>query len=188
MADFKTILMPDEGFGQISVERCIAEIRAGRPVLVTCGRAPRDRLTVEALGARSAAGLEEIAEGRALLLLPAPRLRRLGLDRSEAGAIALPHIDLARISALAFNVEARIDAPVAPLSDLGQAALELVRLALVLPALLLIEIEPGEAAGDGALSAPMPRPFSIIARRAPATCASSAARRCRSKARRRRNS
>jgi GTP cyclohydrolase II len=145
VTDFKTILMPDEGFGRISVDRCIAEIRSGRPVLVTCGRARAVIMTVEALNVRSAAELQEIAAGRALLLLPAPRLRRLGLDRSEAGAIALPHIDLARIQALSFDVEARIDAPVAALSELGHAALELVRLALVLPALLLIEIEADEA-------------------------------------------
>jgi GTP cyclohydrolase II len=152
VADFKTILMPNEGFGRISVDRCIAEIRSGRPVLVTCGRTRALIMTVEGLSARSAAELGEIAAGRALLLLPAPRLRRLGLDRSEPGAIALPHIDLARIQALSFDVEARIDAPVAALSELGYAALELVRLALVLPALLLVEIEAGEAAGSALIA------------------------------------
>jgi GTP cyclohydrolase II len=145
VADFKTILMPDESFGQISVERCVSEIRAGRPVLVTSGQARGIVIAVDSLAIQSVSRLEEMAAGRALLLLPAPRLRRLGLDRSEAGAVALPHIDFTRISSLAFEVDARIDAPVAPLSELGQAALELVRLALVLPALVLIELEAGEA-------------------------------------------
>jgi GTP cyclohydrolase II len=146
VADFKSILMPDESFGEISVERSVAEIRSGRPVLVTSGGAHAIVINVESLAAQSAGRLEEIAAGRARLLLPAPRLRRLGLDRDEAGAIALPHIDPARINALSFDVEARIDAPVAALSELGHAALELARIALVLPALLLIEIEASEAA------------------------------------------
>ena len=147
MADFKSILMPEEGFGQISVERSVAELRAGRPVLINTSDGARAVvMNVEALAADSAARLEATAAGRARLLLPAPRLRRLGLERNEAGAIALPHVDLARINALSFDVEARIDAPVAALSELGHAALELARIALILPALLLIEIEPGEAA------------------------------------------
>lgn len=153
MADFKSILVPDEGFGQISVVRCIAELRAGRPVLITSGIGSAIVMSVEALDARSSAQLDELAVGRARLLLPAPRLRRLGLERSEAGALALPHIDLARISALSFDVEAHIDAPVAALTALGQAALELARVALVLPVLLLIEIEAEEAAQAALVSA-----------------------------------
>jgi GTP cyclohydrolase II len=146
VADFKNILVPKESFGQISVERCIAELRAGRPVLVTSGGGSAIVMSVEALNAQSAARLDELAAGRARLLLPAPRLRRLGLERSEAGALALPRIDLARISALSFGVEAHIDAPVAALTALGQAALELARIALVLPALLFIEVDSEEAA------------------------------------------
>jgi GTP cyclohydrolase II len=149
VADFKSILMPGEAFGAISVERSIAEIRSGRPVLLSAGGARAVAVNVESLAAQSIGPLEEMAQGRARLLLTAPRLRRLGLDRSEAGAIALPHIDLARIHSLSFDIEARIDAPVAALSELGQAALELARIALVLPALLLIEIEPSEAVGTG---------------------------------------
>ena len=146
MADFKSILTPDEGFGQVSVERSVAELRAGRPVLITAGGARAIVMTVESIGARSAGRLDEIAAGRARLLLPAPRLRRLGLDRNEPGAIALPHIDLGRINALSFDVETRVDAPVAALSELGHAALELARIALVLPALLIIDVAAGEGA------------------------------------------
>lgn len=152
MADFKNILMPDEGFGQVTVERGVAEIRSGRPVLITSAGARAIVMNVESLGAEVAARLEETATGRAQLLLPAPRLRRLGLDRVEPGAIALPHIALARINALSFDVEARIDAPVAAVSELGHAALELARIALVLPALLLIEIEADEAANAALVS------------------------------------
>ena len=148
MDDFKSVLMPNESFGQLSVERCIGEIRSGRPVIVTCGTARALAIPAEALNSQSAAEIDPIAAGRALLLLTAPRLRRLGLERSEAGAVALPHIDMPRISALAFEVEARIDAPVAPLSNLGQAALELIRLSLVLPAIVLIEIEADDKSGN----------------------------------------
>ena len=153
MADYKTSSMPGEPFGQLSVERCIGEIRSGRPVIVAASGARAIVMTAESLDPRSVGEIEEFAAGRALLLLSAPRLRRLGLDRNEAGAVALPEIDLARISTLVFDIEAHVDAPVAPLGDLGQAAMELIRLALVLPAILLIEIEPGESAGAALFSA-----------------------------------
>jgi GTP cyclohydrolase II len=65
-------------------------------------------------------------------------LRRLGLDRQEAGALALPKLNLARIAHLSVETEARIDAPVSALSGQDEAALELMRLALVLPALVVL--------------------------------------------------
>lgn len=144
--------MPAEGIGRVSVERCVGELRSGRPIVVSSAGARAIVLTVESLDAQYAGRLEDVAAGRARLLLAAPRLRRLGLERNEAGAIAVPHIDFARIAALSFGIEARIDAPVAGLSEIGHAALELARIALVLPALLLIAIEAGETA-EGALLA-----------------------------------
>ena len=123
--------------GQIKVERALAEIRSGRPVVV-CG--PQGNLIatpVEALDEAMALDLEALATGRARLLLAAPRLRRLGLERQEAGALALPKLDLTRIAHLSVETEARIDAPVSALSVQDEAALELMRLAFVLPAVVV---------------------------------------------------
>ena len=111
VAEIKYIFDAEGGSAQIAVERALAEVRAGRPVIVKAGRSHVLMLCVEALDERHVATFESLGKRRARLLLPAPRLRRLGLDRVKPGAIALPTIDLARIAMLALEVGARIDAP-----------------------------------------------------------------------------
>jgi GTP cyclohydrolase II len=123
--------------GQIKVERALSEIRSGRPVAVFGAQTCLIATPIEALDGALARDLDQMAQGRARLILAAPRLRRLGLDRKEAGALALPKLDLARIASLAVETDARIDAPVSSLSREDEAALELMRLALVLPALVV---------------------------------------------------
>ncbi|KMO43073.1 GTP cyclohydrolase [Methylobacterium tarhaniae] len=134
---------------QIEVERALAEVRAGRPVALR-GADPVLALSVEALDGDAAAALTALAGTGARLVLPAPRLRRLGLvDRQEAGAVALPVIDPARVEVLALRLDGRIDAPVAPVSSGDEAALALMALAQVLPAVLVV---PGEAMPPGTLA------------------------------------
>ncbi|HKH96678.1 MAG TPA: GTP cyclohydrolase, partial [Beijerinckiaceae bacterium] len=125
---------------QTSVERAIAEFRAGRPVLIA-----RDDGVVLAIGAEDLTAddcerLDAVAQGSARLVLPAARLRRLGLDRKVAGSVSLPTLDRARIEMLALKVDARIDAPVACMTPLHEDALELARLGLVLPAVIVIPV------------------------------------------------
>ncbi|AWN50156.1 GTP cyclohydrolase [Methylobacterium terrae] len=139
----------DQVRDQVGVERALAEIRAGRPVALR-GTDPVLALSAEALDEATNAALAALAGTGARLVLPAPRLRRLGLaDRKDAGAVALPAIDPARIEALALRLDARIDAPVAPASAGDEAALALAALAQVLPAVVVV---PGEAAPPGTLS------------------------------------
>ena len=149
VAEIKNILEAEGGFGHIAVERALSELRAGRPVIVKAGRSHIMMLCVEALDARHVESLEALGKHRARLLLPAPRLRRLGLDRSKPGAIALPSINLDRIATLTLEVGARIDAPVATLGRLDLAALELARLALVLPAVVSLPVSVRDIEGEG---------------------------------------
>ncbi len=131
--------------GQIDVERVIAEVRAGRPVVL---RAAAERLVVaaaEAVDETLAADFEYAAPGSAQLVLAGPRLRRLGLSRPQGGFVALPNIELKRLQALAFGVDARIDAPVASLPPIYEGALELMRLAQLLPAALVLSAPGAEA-------------------------------------------
>ncbi len=134
--------------GETSVDRGIAEFRAGRPILIEDDGVAILALGVEALDADLTARLEASAAGLARLALPAPRLRRLGVDRTSAGVIALPRVDAERILTLAFKTGARIDAPVAIAHPIDEAALELARLALVLPAAIIIPVDAGSAATD----------------------------------------
>ena len=149
VAEIKNIFDAEGGSGQISVERALAEVRAGRPVIVKAGRSHVLMLCVEALDERHVGAFETLGKRRARLLLPAPRLRRLGLDRTKPGAIALPSIDIARINILSLETAARIDAPVAALGRLDLAVFELVRLALVLPAVVVLPVAVRDIEGDG---------------------------------------
>ena len=100
MTDRKRSVIGGAAFGHIQVERAIAEVRSGRPVLVTAPQGAMLAVSFEALDAELMAQLEAIAQGRARLVLAAPRLRRLGIERQAPGFIALPTLDFARISAL----------------------------------------------------------------------------------------
>jgi GTP cyclohydrolase II len=131
---------------QVAVERAISEIRSNRPVLVQ----EEDTLLVfpaETLDEERAVFLSRFSENRpqrqAHLLLTAPRLHRLGLERSTAGSITLPHIDRERITTLALVPGVRIDAPVTKTTPLEDSVLELARLALVLPSMVVIPVEEG---------------------------------------------
>ena len=124
----------------IRVDRAISEIRSGRPVLIRAGQSLAVATIVENLDAARASWLETHAKRFSRLVLPAPRLRRLGFDRTDAGAIALPRIDLPRIETLSLQTGARFDAPVTALSKIDRAALELARLSLVLPAVVVTAV------------------------------------------------
>lgn len=138
-----TNVRPSTGLEQTLVERALGEVRAGRPVVID-GAEPTLVASAEALA--DLPGLHGPSPGQARLVLPAPRLRRLGLDRTQAGCVALPLVDPARVETLALRVDAGIDAPVSPASPVDEEALELLRLAFVLPAAVAVSgVEhPGE--------------------------------------------
>jgi GTP cyclohydrolase II len=131
-----------------SVERAIMEFRSGRPVVIDGERASALVVGAETLAGRVSAELDAVAHGHAHLVLPPARLRRLGLDRQAPGLVALPVVDRERIETLALKVEGRIDAPVRPAEAVDEEALELARLSLILPAVVVvplaaeIEIDP----------------------------------------------
>jgi len=132
--------------GQISVERALAEFRAGRPVRITGDGVSLLAVGIEGLDEDLAKALERKAADRARLVLPRARLRRLGAERGSAGIIALPEIDLKRVTHLSLAPDARLDAPVGCLQPLDEAALELARLSLVLPAVVTVSVSPDDPA------------------------------------------
>ncbi len=141
MSDWLEVFQNRNGLDEIVVERAIAEFRAGRPVVVAGASDALLVCGVEALDATMARDLDRLAEGRARLILPAARLRRLGLERTVPGTVALPTIDPQRIECLSLRIDARIDAPVAPVTGIDGTALELARLALTLPAIIAFPVE-----------------------------------------------
>ncbi|WP_353186745.1 GTP cyclohydrolase II RibA [Bosea sp. (in: a-proteobacteria)] len=139
---------------RVAVERTIAEFRAGRPVLLRDGENLALVLSAELADSELVRRLDTLAAGNGHLVLTPARLRRLGArERAEPGIFALPAIDLERIACLAFRLESRMDAPVAPASALDGAALELARLSLVLPAVLVVPIGAAAVAGESLVAA-----------------------------------
>ncbi len=131
------------------VERALAEFRTGRPVLLTAAEEACLVLSAESLRQRVVEGLASFAPGQARLVLPAARLRRMGLaGRREAGVLACPLPDAARVQGLAFGIGVKVDAPVAPAGRLDETALELARLALLAPAVYALPLAADMATAD----------------------------------------
>lgn len=131
---------------QTRVERAMAEFRAARPVLIVGETQAVLACGVEGLEAPLAEALAHLAAGTPRLVLPAARLRRLGLERSLPGRMALPAIDLKRIEQLALVIDAKADAPVAPVDALDETALELARLALTVPVAVVVPVDAARLA------------------------------------------
>jgi GTP cyclohydrolase II len=141
MGEVSEILGLFDTAGERAVDRAIAEYRAGRPVAVIEGSEALVVLNVEALDHRVATALDQLAPGRARLILPAARLRRLGLDRTQPGIVTFPVPNAERAETLALKIDGRIDAPVAPVVALDDSALELARLTLVTPAVYAVPVD-----------------------------------------------
>ena len=146
----RVTLSLSEDRDRTAVERAIAELRMGRPVIIESEDGGILVHGLEDLTAERAAQLEALSGGKARLVLPGARLRRLGAT-GENGTIPLPTIDLARVRMLAFELEARLDAPVGAVSRPDEVALELARLALALPAVIVLPLDANAIAVDASL-------------------------------------
>lgn len=133
----------------VAVDRAISEFRAGRPVLLRAGERLALVLSAELAESDLVGRLDGLSGGKAHLALSAARLRRLGAkSRSETGILAMPTLDLARIEMLALKIDGKVDAPVAPAAEMDDAALELARLSLVLPAAIVVPVGAEAVAGE----------------------------------------
>ncbi|WP_441997395.1 GTP cyclohydrolase II RibA [Microvirga sp. 2TAF3] len=139
----RVVLSLSEDLAVTAVERAITEFRSARPLVIDGPAGSALVLGIEDLDEAMAAQIEAIAGGHAHLVLPPARLRRLGLEREMPGVVALPSVDRARIEMLALKIEGRIDAPVRAAGFLDEDALELARLSLVLPAVIVVPLAAG---------------------------------------------
>ncbi|MBZ6077829.1 GTP cyclohydrolase II RibA [Microvirga puerhi] len=139
----RLVLSLSEDPAVTAVERAVMEFRSARPVVIDGTNGSALALGIEDLDDAMAEQIEAIAGGHAHLVLPPARLRRLGLVRDAAGSVALPTVDKQRIEALALKMDGRIDAPVRPATSIDEEALELARLSLVLPAVIVVPLTAG---------------------------------------------
>jgi GTP cyclohydrolase II len=119
---------------RLAVERAVAELRAGRPVLLRDGgRTPLLVVAFENLDAEALRVLKWHDAG-ARVVISAARLRHLGAADAGAGAVPLDSLDLDQLAALVANPDAQLEGGARPAGASEAAALELVRLSLLLPA------------------------------------------------------
>ncbi len=133
----------------VGVGRGLAEFRAGRPVLVTGRGGPLLALPVEGLdGERLAAFRALCAPIRPRLVITASRARSLGLEAAEPLALELAaDADAATILTMVADAEARHDFVPEPAGAAAIAAIDLVKLAQILPAVLVADTRADRLAG-----------------------------------------
>ena len=133
---------------QVGFGRGLAEFRAGRPLLIVDRPHRLVALPVEGLDD------DRLTAFRALCAPVAPRLivtarraRALGIDaHAPVGLPLAADTDAKTILALVFDAAARHTAPTQDVGRAANAAIDLVKLAQVLPAVLVAEISAATAA------------------------------------------
>ena len=137
---------------QIAVERGLAEFRCGRPVILTSAEEMVTVLPVDGMTDEAFVSFRRLcAPARPHLLITARRARALGLE--GAGPTGLPVGDLhdrAAIFSLAADAQVTRRLEVVPIGKTAAAAIELAKLARLLPALLACEHARGAATASEA--------------------------------------
>lgn len=137
----------------IRCERASAELRAGRPVLITHGQ---QRLATLALDSATRGGFEAFAtaaEGRHYLHLSAARSKVLGATAEQGVRVVLQGRDFDTLPALAYLRDTALLEPGwAPGDALDAATVELARLGLLLPAMVSVSLSAAASAFDGCLT------------------------------------
>lgn len=126
---------------EVSVERALAELRSGRPVIMNAGAALYIVHGAENVDEDALTALKAVAASEPQLVLSQPRLRSLGYQTEEPGIIPLENVKAAEIHDLIVQTNARLNghAPRAT-NEADKAAMELARLAYLLPAAVIAEL------------------------------------------------
>jgi GTP cyclohydrolase II len=127
----------------ISVDRALAEFRSGRPIVVASSRETLVTMPVDGIDAqRWSAYLELCAPALPFLVITRQRARALHMTTGELAALKLaPTVSASRILSLAADAEiddrdASALHEATPLGSAAAAAIELAKLAQLLPAVL----------------------------------------------------
>jgi GTP cyclohydrolase II len=134
----------------IRCERAVAELRAGRPVLIDDGRGQRLAFIALDSSTRSSySAFAEVAAGQHYLFLTATRARVLGVAAEHGARVPLAGIDFDALPSLSYLREPE---PMPAGWTAGQAlddgAVEIARLGLLLPAMVGVLLAPGDTRFD----------------------------------------
>lgn len=132
--------------GRLTVQRAIAELRAGRPVSLSAkGFVNITVAAAEMLGGERIAAWHRATGGAPGLILPAPRLAHLGVTAESPAYISLTGLTDDEIDTLLLAVEPTV--PVfehRPANVLEIAALDLLKRAFLLPAAVVLPAAASE--------------------------------------------
>lgn len=125
--------------GRVAVERAIAELRAGRPVLLDSGDGDGVVLATETVDLDTLAALAARAD--VALVFPEPRARHLGMEDTSGDCVALSlaGCEAGDIATLVYGIAPDLRShPVRPSSFLESVALNLVRRTFLLPSVVVL--------------------------------------------------
>jgi len=132
----------------ISIERALAEIRSGRPVIVTGQEGSALTLAAESVDSRALRRLRDAGFSDARLVLSPARLRLLGHTVETAASIDIADYDAESLLNLICQVDAKLEtATPRPARETEGAGLELVRLAYLLPAAIVVPLDGADVSG-----------------------------------------
>ena len=124
------------------MERCIAELRSGRPVQIRHGA---ETWLAQSAETELVNALPEKASLEGRLVLPLERLQALGAQVSGAATIAIEELSIAETHALVFATDLEELPELRPATVAENAALDLLKFAQLLPAVLVQEQAKTEA-------------------------------------------
>ncbi|MFP3921963.1 MAG: GTP cyclohydrolase II RibA [Dichotomicrobium sp.] len=127
----------------VAIERALAEIRSGRPVIVSGEEGAALTLAAESVDSKALAKLRAAGFRDARLVLSPARLRLLGHDVQTAASIEIENYDAEALLNVVCQADARLESAVPrPAHPTETAGLELVRLGYLLPAAIVMPVDP----------------------------------------------
>lgn len=134
---------------EVAVERALGELRSGRPVVLREAGARYLVIGAESIDDDTLAAVGSIAGTQPWLVLSQPRLRSLGSDLASPGMVLIDdHLNAAGIQNLIVQTGAYLNGHVPrPASSVDKAALDIVRLAYLLPAAIVAALPVAQPAG-----------------------------------------
>lgn len=134
---------------QLIVERALAEVRSGRPVLLSAAGVHCLVISPETMDDEMLAAVRAISAGEPRLVLSQPRLRQLGHLSDEPGIVPVNGMNIAEIDELVAHADIHLNGHTPQVADeIDRAALDLMHLAFLLPTAIILELsrEHSEAA------------------------------------------
>jgi GTP cyclohydrolase II len=131
----------------IAVERCLAEFRSGRPVVIDSNSGSVAALPIDGMtDARLAAFRQLCAPVPLRVIITASRAQALGYDTAEPVGLAVPEgASAATLMSMVAEVRAKQSVDLVKATANAKAAIELAKLAQRLPSLLVADVTANAA-------------------------------------------